>query len=249
MVSGSRFKQGAIFRALLLASLTFSGKPLFGWEDLHDGWQHRTIKEIRPNGGETRIHFFRLDPRKVRLNLLFASDFQAAALPAKRYREKSGASFVVNGGFFDETLTSLGLLVRRGETVNPLRNADWGIFQMKAGLPSIIHRRQWNPDGVETAVQAGPRLVIDGRTPSFKPEPEPHRRTALGITPDGWLLVALCDTPIEIRPWAEALQKEAVAALNLDGGGSSQLSMSLKGFVLELPGTANVPNAVAVFGK
>ena len=91
--------------------------------------------------------------------------------------------------------------------------------------------------------------MIDGKIPRFKPEPEAHRRSALGITREGWILLAVADTPIGIGPWAELLQKEAVDVLNLDGGGSSQLSVQVGGFTLDLPGTTTVPNALAVVPK
>ena len=197
--------------------------------------------------GET--HLFRLDPHQKRIELLLAADYSASALSADQFRDKSGAQLVINGGFFDERSRSLGLIVRKGQQLNPLRRADWGIFQLKAGIPTILHRQQWSRDGVEMALQVGPRLVIDGSIPPFKPEAELHRRSAIGITPEGWIVIALSDRPIAIHSWAELLQKASRNALNLDGGGSSQISVKLDTFSLNLPGTTAVPNAVAVFAK
>lgn len=194
-------------------------------------------------------HLFRIDPKKFRIDILLASDSQAAALTADRYRERSGAVFVINGGFFDETFRSLGLLQRHGETINPLRKTNWGIFLLggKEGRePKIILPKQWRPDGVSMAIQVGPRLVVDGKIPSFK-ESTPSRRSAIGISPEGAVVIALSESPLMLREWATLLQKYCVQALNLDGGGSSQLSAKLPNFSLKVEGATGVTNAIAVF--
>lgn len=228
------------FKRLIVFSLLFPLSAVASWTQLHEGWSYQKI---------ATVHLFRLDPAQCRLDLLVATDFRQAALPAKGFREKSQAGLVINGGFFDESFRSLGLLVRQGKVVNPLRQVDWGIFQIRPGVAAIIHRSQWGGEGVETALQAGPRLVIDGKIPSFKAETESHRRSAIGVTSEGKIIIAISEAPIPLRQWAELMQQQSVAALNLDGGGSSQISVKLKDFSLELPGTTGVPNALAVFEK
>lgn len=224
---------------LLVLFLSLFSTNAIAWQSIQKGWEYQ--KE------GPRIHIFRIDPKEYRLDILIANDHGTPTLAAKTFREKSGALLVINGGFFDEKLRSLGLLVKKRQIVNLLRNSEWGIFQIRDHVPSIIHRRDWNPEKVEMAIQAGPRLVIDGQIPSFKPEEQPHRRSAMGVTPEGKVLIAICDEPIEMRKWAELIQRFAPSAMNLDGGGSSQISVQLKDFSLELIGTTGVPNAVAVF--
>ncbi|MBI2982352.1 MAG: phosphodiester glycosidase family protein [Deltaproteobacteria bacterium] len=196
-----------------------------------------------------RVHLFKIDPKEYRFDLLTAADSGMQMSASKTYREKSGALLVINGGFFDENIRPLGLLVKKGKMRNPLRNSEWGIFQIIDRTPSIIHRREWNPEKVEMAIQVGPRLVIDNKIPSFKPEEQPHRRSAIGITKGKKILIAIADEPIEMKRWAELVQRQAPDTMNLDGGGSSQISVRLKDFSLELIGTTGVPNAVAVFEK
>lgn len=215
------------------------------WQTRTQGWEYQ--KTILTTSGEVSVHLFRLDPTKFSLDLLIASDYGTTAMTAKKFQEKSGALLVINGGFFDESFRPLGLLIKKGQAVNPLRNADWGIFQIQKGTPSIIHRRDWKGEGVTTALQVGPRLVIDGKIPTFKQETEPHRRSAIGVTPEGSILIAISEGPIPIRQWADFLKKFTRSALNLDGGGSSQLSVQEKGLTLDLPGTTAVPNVLAIF--
>lgn len=212
------------------------------WRSLGEGLDYRPI--------EGQVHLFRIDSKKIRLDLLLASDYgAAAALPAKRFRERSGAILAINGGFFDEAFRSLGLLVRRGQVINPVRMVSWGIFTLggpEGREPGIVSRKDWRPDGVSLAIQVGPRLVIDGKIPSFK-ESEPSRRSAVGISPDGWVIIALSEAPLLLKEWAAVLQQECVQALNLDGGGSSQISVRIPGLSLDVEGLTNVPNALALF--
>jgi uncharacterized protein YigE (DUF2233 family) len=229
-----------IFLILILLSSCCSLQA--DWKVLQPGLEYRRLEE--------RAHFFRIDPEKFRIDLLLASDYQMAALTAERFRQRSGALLVVNGGFFDEAFRSLGLLQRKGETVNPIRNATWGVFLLKGDRgrePAVIHRNEWKPEGVVTAIQVGPRLIVDGKIPPFK-ESAPHRRSAIGITKDGWVEIAVSEGALTLQEWARELQTDCVQALNLDGGGSTQLSVSLPpDFSVQVGGMTGVPNALAVF--
>lgn len=229
---------------LLVCCFLLSGSSSLhsGWKGVESGLEFKRLED-------TATSLFRIDPRKFRFDLLLASDYKAPVLTAHSYRERSGAILVINGGFFDETFRSLGLLQRRGQVMNPVRNASWGVFLLggKDGRePSIVSRSDWRPERTSLAIQAGPRLVVNGRLPSFK-ESIPARRSAIGITRDGFIEIALSESALTLRDWALLMQKYCVQALNLDGGGSSQISVALPGFSLEVAGLTAVPNAVAVF--
>ncbi len=225
----------------LFAIFTFF-HPLDAWEKISKGGEYAKA----PSG---RTHLFRIDPAIYRLDLLLSSDLGDQPLTAREFRDKGKALLVINGGFFDEKFRSLGLLIQKRMMRNPLRNAEWGVFRLIDGIPSIIHRRDWKGEPVEMAIQVGPRLVIDGRIPSFKPEQEPHRRSALGVTPEGQVILAISEAPVPIGDWASLLKQETSSAINLDGGGSSQISVKIRDFSLEIPGTTPIPNAVAVFSQ
>ncbi len=230
---------------LLTFLLSLSTSLHAAWKTIGPGMEYRRT-------ADPMIHSFRIDPKKQGLDLLVASGFGNPAMSAEDYRDKSGAALVINGGFFDERFHSLGLLHRKGKTINPLRNASWGIFLLngKDGA-KIIPQQDWereDPSSVVLALEVGPRLVVDGRIQSFK-EGVPSRRSAVGITRSGWIEIALSESPISLKDWATFLQKDCLQALNLDGGGSSQISVSLPRLSLKVEGLTNVPNALAVFGK
>lgn len=223
---------------LLMTPLIFAGE----WREIERGFAY--LKVDGPN-----IHLIRIQPSKWRLEVLRAKDYGQAALSGRRYRERSEAVLTQNGGFFDERFVSLGLLVQKGGQVNPLRRASWGVFYLAGGSPMIVGPREYNESmSVDMAIQAGPRLVVGGKPLKVK-ESLPARRSAIGITEQGEILLALCETPILLKDWAEWLRKYAVNVLNLDGGGSSQLSVKLKDFALQINGETGVPNALAVFAK
>lgn len=217
------------------------------WREVEPGFSHLRLME-------PSVHLIRVDPSKWRLEVLRAKpesgkDYGQAALAARRYRERSGAVLVQNGGFFDERFGSLGLLVQKGKVVSPLRKASWGVFYLAGGVPMIVGPKEYHESmSVEMAIQAGPRLVVGGKTLKVK-ESLPARRSAIGITGQKEILLALCETPILLKDWAELLRKYADHVLNLDGGGSSQLSVKLKDFALQVSGETGVPNALAIFAK
>ena len=212
------------------------------WREIESGFSALQINE-------PRIHLIRVDPSKWRLDVMQAKDYGQVALSARRYRERSGAVLVQNGGFFDEKFGSLGLLVQKGKMVSPLRKASWGVFYLAGGAPMIVGPREYNDSmSVEMAIQAGPRLVVGGKALKVK-ESLPARRSAIGITEQKEILLALCETPILLKDWAEWLRKYAANALNLDGGGSSQISVKLKDFALHVSGETGVPNALGLFPR
>ncbi len=211
------------------------------WATLEKGFSYR-------DSDQARVHFLRIDPSRFRVDLLLGTDYGTPTLTAHQYRERSGAMAVVNGGFFDELHHSLGLIQRRGKIENPVRENSWGVFEIEDGKLRILARKDWNPFPEATALQVGPRLVVNGQVQSFK-ESVPSRRSAVGITKDGQLVIAVSEKLLYLKEWAELLKRECPQALNLDGGGSTQLSVATPKIKIHIEGATAVPNAVAVFRK
>lgn len=236
-------KRPIFFIIIFLVALPLGAE----WKAVGPGLEYR--RQTEP-----LTHFFRIDLKRYRLDLLMASDYGSTTLTADRYRERSSALLVINGGFFNEFFRSLGLLVRRGKVLNPIRETTWGVFLLggqEGRSPSIISRRDWkfaNAATTTLAIQVGPRLVIDGSIPSFKEGP-PSRRSAIGVTKEGMIEIALSESPLHLREWAEILRKDCPNVLNLDGGGSSQIVVRTESFSLQVYGLTGVPNAIGVFRR
>ena len=140
---------------------------------------------------------------------------------AETMRSESQAYVVVNGGFFDENSRPLGLVVGDGKEMSPLRKVDQGLFLISMGKPVIQHTRDPLPSGVDTALQSGPRLVVDGRALQLKPQVS--RRTSICLPGDGTVMLVVFPTAISLsdlagalaRPVADLQAASAVGALSI----------------------------------
>lgn len=169
-------------------------------------------------------------------------------------RRESGAMLVVNASFFDPENRPLGLVVGDGKETSRLRNVDQGVFLIADGEPRIQHTRDPLPAGVETAVQAFPRLIVEGRPLRLKPQSS--RRTAICVPGDGTAVIVVVPTSISLADLAAALARPPAegglgcwSALNLDGGPSTQLSLATSGMSLEIEGGWPVPNGLAILPR
>jgi uncharacterized protein YigE (DUF2233 family) len=225
----------------LLVFLSFSLPVSAEWKELAPGFDY----EARP---EASAHVFRVDLEKFRIEVLTAAAFGGPALTAREFRERGRAVLAVNGGFFDAAFRGLGLIVRNGRLLQPLRDSAWGIFAVSKDGARILPRKDWSAKGVTAALQVGPRLVVDGEVQNFK-EAGPSRRSAVGITGDGKVEIAVAEKPMLLKEWAAFLEKDCSDALNLDGGGSTQVSVHAGDFDLNVEGYTAVPNALAIFAK
>lgn len=196
-----------------------------------------------------------IEPGRFRLQMLDARSSDQVALTARSFAELHGAAAVVNGSFFLQDRTPLGLVVADGVQLNPLRKADWGVFYVSDGRARLVHTRDYDPQtDVEQAIQAGPRLVVEGQPLELKPQVA--RRTFLGIDEAGRIyLGATVDGAAHLGRLAEVLSLPPARgglglsyALNLDGGPSTQLYAERGDLHLDIRGQA-VPIAVAVFPR
>ena len=198
---------------------------------------------------EPSVHYFKMDPHQVKMDILLSAE----GLTASEFRKRHQSVLVINGSFFDVNGKSMGLMIRHGVEANPLRQNSWPVFLLggkDAKTPFIITREEWQKNqkkygNVQLALQVGPRLVVDGKIQSFK-ESLSDKRSAIGITKDGQLLIAMSESPLWLKDWATLLSRYCVTALNLDGGGSSQISFHDKGISINIDGDTPVPNAISV---
>jgi uncharacterized protein YigE (DUF2233 family) len=200
-------------------------------------------------GGLARLAAVRVDQSRYRVEV---ADLAHEGKPPQAVRalaQERGAVAAINGGYFDENWQPLGLLVHGGQRTSPLRKADWGIFYVADGRAGIRHTRQGLPSGATEALQCGPRLVIAGRVPAFKPGES--SRAGVGITTSGAVILAVtCRGALSLRDWAQAMKALGCRdALNLDGGPSSQLYFHAGKAELDLPGAYGVPSALLVIKR
>ncbi len=174
-------------------------------------------------------------------------------LDAAQWRKKNRAMAVVNGGYFSPDGRSMGLRIVQNKRVNDLHAADWGVFFVKENRARIVHTRDYKAlrDAGKThrvleAIQCGPRLVVDGKLTQLKAQWA--RRTALGIDRNGQVVVAIADGDLSFAAWQKVWRDDLRCpnALNLDGGGSTQLSLKTRKTAREISGSWPVPDAVCI---
>jgi uncharacterized protein YigE (DUF2233 family) len=226
------------------ADTTMGGLPaISGWQSAEPGLHYR-VGTV--GGGLAQLAALRVDPWQLRVVVWDARTEKRTALTVREFAERHHAIAAINGGFFDEKHRPLGLLMHRGRRTSPLRQVDWGVFLIAGGVPEIRHTREGLPAGVTEALQCGPRLLVAGRAPSFKPGES--LRAAVGITREGEVVLAcLTDGELSLQDFAQALSAwGCVDALNLDGGPSAQLYAKAGQMNLDLPGGYGVPDGIAV---
>jgi uncharacterized protein YigE (DUF2233 family) len=147
-----------------------------------------------------------------------------------RWAQEPGAVVAWNGGFFDTALRPMGLRVDQGRAWGPLLESDQGVFWARRGRLGVTHVGQWGrgEEEVEFALQAGPRLLVDGEL--LRLRPNLAARTVMGVDWEGRLVVVVMRGEVTLDALAQALRAPVGAgglrlrsALNLDGGPSSQV--------------------------
>ena len=129
------------------------------WSTLAPGIDYRRIDCL--GGGGVDIHVVRIDPDQWDFNTVVVSRATARAIADARQ-----ANFVINANFFDRDWNPIGVIVRNGDVVQPPHRSTWqSIFLIDDdGTPHIVMPSHWGAyrDNAQVAVQAGPRLVING---------------------------------------------------------------------------------------
>jgi uncharacterized protein YigE (DUF2233 family) len=102
----------------------------------------------------------------------------------ERVLRETGASFVVNGGFFDPAERPEGLVISAGEVLSARSDELGGGIVAVAGERAVLWPTEGfaAPPGTEFAIQARPRLVVDGAqtSPATTAAPRSGRRSACG---------------------------------------------------------------------
>jgi uncharacterized protein YigE (DUF2233 family) len=227
--------------AALIVAVVAGAAP--GWTAIAPGAEHRRVEA-------GAIELFRFDLDLFRAEVVVPGAAKPATAAA--LRKQAGAALVVNGGFFDTEGRSLGLRIADGRKVIGLRpNVDWGVLVVRPGRAAIVHSRDYAaasaaPPPVTGAIQVGPRIVIDGRVPTLKPQAA--RRTAVAVDPSGrYLTIAVADARIQAADLGQTLADLGYNdALMLDGGPSTQLSAAFRDFTRDIPGGYGVPDLLVI---
>lgn len=245
--NSSRHLTRHILFGCLLAITTVTSLFASTWKVIAPGIDYQDLV-TNPLTPWAHIHAFRIDLKQYQLDLVTAKQLSKRQASINEFGRKSHALLAINGGFFDSGYHPLGLRIYQQQEHNPIKRISWwGIFLIKNQVPSIISSRDYKPSkAIEFAMQAGPRLIIDGKIPHLRPGVA--ERTALGINRQNKLIMVVTNnaliTTTELARLMKSSPLHCINALNLDGGSSSQLFAHIFDFHLNVHGFANVSDAI-----
>lgn len=169
---------------------------------------------------------------QVRLRLIRAAEFGLERAEVRTLCRLARASACINASFFDEGGQPLGLLVSRGVLLQPLHRSGrtlTGVLKVTRAGVDVVPRSEFQMANVLEALQAGPRLIVDG---ALIPGLETSARSGRSaVCRDAQNRVILASSSAGFRGLTlKELQSlllhpkvNCVTALNLDGGGSAQI--------------------------
>lgn len=241
---------------ILLSTIKLAFAVPTQWQTLEPGLQYTQVYPT-PTFPLGAVHAFRIDLKKYRLDLAFTQNTSRPLILVKDLVQTQRALIGINGGFFNPKLMPLGLRIKEGQQISPLKKTSWwGVFYIKNKRAYIVTQKKFvKSKKIMFAIQSGPRLVINGQVPPLKPGWS--FRSALGITNNGKIIIAITDhLPMSTRNFANVLRTSiqkgglgCINALNLDGGSSSQLYAEVNNFQLDIPSFAPVSDAILVFPR
>jgi uncharacterized protein YigE (DUF2233 family) len=235
-----------LFLISLLPCFAWSLAPA-QWTNLADGMQYTDIMPDPTNTSE-HLHAFRFDLHKYTLKAELAKNINQTSLFVDQVSSEKNVVIAINGGFFSPDLQSLGLRINNSQVLSPIKKISWwGIFLLQNNHAVIIPLKAYHPSSqTNFAIQAGPRLIIDGAV--AKLHDGKAQRSALGITRDGKVIIAVTDNLLlsteELAKMLSGLG--CYQALNLDGGSSSQLYAHVNSFSLHVRSLRPVADVIVV---
>jgi uncharacterized protein YigE (DUF2233 family) len=189
------------------------------------------MSAFAPGGAPlARLYLLRLDPAR--------RDFRLAYRPGEpqslaAWREETGASLLVNGGFFTEAYVATGLVIVDG-VPSGVSYRDFGgmVAFMDEGVEIwSLAERPYAPDpAIRYAFQSFPMLVNGGQAVYLEEGGPAARRAVMALDGNGRVLFILTRrgelTLAQLSRFLAANDLDVQTALNLDGGASAGLLLA-----------------------
>ena len=233
-------------------SLITPNTPDSDWRELLPGLEQRTLDS--QDGAPAEITALRIDPTLF----TFRAHYQAGnpySLTEWRTVTESAVGFV-NANFFDPQYRAQGLLIVDGQFISQSFQNRGGWFGLLDDQPFIRSTTQqpYAGEAVTQAVQAFPMLVLDGAQAYTSTAPDRiTRRTAIGQDAQGRIILLATPgfgtTLRELSAYLAESDLNLVNAFNLDGGGSTMMSVTAGNAVYTLGAFDRVPTILAVYPR
>jgi exopolysaccharide biosynthesis protein len=233
----------ALLACDVLPSISYKGTPvaipsppvgqsmpaLDKWTQAAPGIELRTEKWTASTNDTDTVVITRLDLHKVHIKVGYNA---SQPLTMNEWMRQTGASAVINGGYFDAHNQPTGLLIADGQVVGSTYKGFGGMLAVdKQGNASLrsLSEQPYNPDTdqLQQAIQSSPMLMINGKRTQFSANEANQRRSIIATDTHGRLLLIVSpDQSFTLDELANLLASSDLSikdALNLDGGASTGL--------------------------
>lgn len=214
------------------------------WELIANGLEFRNYNiilqtlRINPANYEFRVHYRPNEPLRL--------DEWEALYPE--------AEIIINANFFTPEHTILGLLVSDSIAYGQSYQDRGGTFFVLDGVVGIRNNitQPYQGEVYSQAVQAFPMLIHEGQA-AYQRERDisPSRRTVIGMDAEGNVIIMVTSGfGMGLYPLSQYLATTdigLISAFNLDGGGSSMLSVASMDY--HIPSFDPVPAILAVYPR
>lgn len=245
------------------ASLAQAGSSnAFRWSPVEEGFE---IARYELGQGfmviKSEVLLLKFSPEKFSFLVARAEDLNQEQSDVRSLTKRLGGIAGINAHFFDPTGHALGLLIQNGREIQGMHKGGrllTGVFSLKGNDAQIVHRDAFKNKKVDLAIQSGPRLLVDGKVRKILTSDVSSRRSGIAITKQGEIILfatMLRFPGASFRQLQEMLSDPTLDiehALNLDGGGSSQLFVEKNKRVADetfIDGGDRVPVALVVKRK
>jgi len=224
-----------------------------GWLSLRPGIELRHVLVETGNVTE-RLTITRLDPAVARFSVHYAPH---EPLTVKDWAARLQSFLVVNAGYFTPENVTTGLLISNGQTWGNLYGDFAGLFAVTTQEHVSVRWLKDQPydaaEPLRQAVMSFPVLIKPGGVMGFPADADegtPARRTAICQDLDGRILILVAPRGYlslhELARWLAESDLGLDVALNLDGGFSTGLWLTVNEQSLEIDSRVPVPSVISV---
>ncbi len=262
---------------LVLAAGVFAHATPMGFEAIDDtGLSVAEVEQVASTGkmelqrqeiffdGE-RVIAFRIRVPKANADLRVLPSKKVARLD-QLFEKPNGDFVAMNGGFYDQDLDPMGLVVSGAkEHIKRRKVGGSGIIESRSGKISILHQSRYQ-NGADEALQSIDRIVAEGKSLVRRRSGAPAAaRTVVALGKDYlWTIVVVSEKSLQkeggamqlrstsqgLPLWATARYvletTDVVDALNLDGGISTQIIARVDDQLLHIRGVSGTINGILV---
>ncbi len=224
------------------------------WEQLAPGLERRFY---RPGSdyGLTSFVALRVDPN----NFYFRAHYSPGnPFSITQWRNQlQGAAGFVNANFFDAQGHVVGLLISDSVSYSASFSGFGGMFQVAPDGFTRVRSLVYEPyqsEALQQAAQAFPMLIVNGEPNYERTEGDrASRRTIIGQDSSGRIILLVTNGLFGIRladlsTYLGSTDLDLRAALNLDGGGSTLMSLEY-GDSMTVPSFDAVPAVIAFYPR